>query len=434
MLIGYARVSKADGTQILDLQRDALTDAGVDEERIYEDRASGRHDHRPGLEPCLKALQPGNTFVVWKLDRLGRNLKHLVTTVEELHDRGVGLRVLAGAGAEIDTTTANGRLVLGIFAALAEFERELIAERTRAGLAAARARGRLGGRPRKMDVAMLRMAMRTMADRETNAHDLAKRFGMTTMTLYMYVNGEGTRPEAARRGPGRMSQDDDIPAEALLDLLRRQLDGLPPRHAARRAHVESTANLFGVSRATLYRGLAGQLQPRGLRRADRGQPRKMARGELERYCEIVAALKLRTSNLKGRRLSTARCIELLERHGVETPQGPVQAPGGLLHRATVNRYVRMTRAPAAARFEARTPNALWQFDISPSDLKEIEQPVWIDPDRKGLPVPMLFSVINDRSGGAYHRSTAVFMARQHCTRQNYTGLSRRRALGDVSTF
>ena len=135
-----------------------------------------------------------------------------------------------------------------------------------------------------------------------------------------------------------MSQDSGIPAEALLDL-RRRLDGLPPRHAARRALVESTADLFGVSRATLYRALAGQLQPRGLRRADRGQPRKMARGELERYCEIVAALKLRTSNLKGRRLSTSRCIELLETHGVETPQGLVRAPEGLLHRATVNRYL-----------------------------------------------------------------------------------------------
>ena len=116
MLIGYARVSKADGSQLLDLQRDAL--------------------------------------IVWKLDRLGRDLKHLVKTVDELRECGVGLRVLAGAGAEIDTTTANGRLVFGIFAALAEFERELIAERTRAGLAAARARGRMGGRPRKMDCAM----------------------------------------------------------------------------------------------------------------------------------------------------------------------------------------------------------------------------------------------------------------------------------------
>ena len=212
-----------------------------------------------------------------------------------------------------------------------------------------------------------------------------------------------------------MSQDGGIPAEALLDLRRRR-DQLPPRHATRRALVESAAGLFGVSRATLYRALAGQLQPRGLRRADRGEPRKISRRELERYCELVAALKLRTSNLKGRRLSTSRCIELLETHGVETPQGLVQAPGGLLHRATVNRYLqlwgydhaRMTRAPAAVRFEARTANALWQFDISPSDLKVIEQPTWIDPDRKGLPVPMLFSVVDDRSGAAYQEYRCVY--------------------------
>ena len=100
--------------------------------------------------------------------------------------------MLAGTGTEIDTTTANGRLVFGIFAALAEFERELISERTRAGLAAARARGRLGGRPRKMDAAMLRMAMHAMADRNTNVHDLAKRLGITTTTLYLYVNGNCT--------------------------------------------------------------------------------------------------------------------------------------------------------------------------------------------------------------------------------------------------
>ena len=192
LMIGYARVSKTDGTQLLDLQHDALLEAGVDKDRIYEDRASGRHDHRPGLEACLKALQPGNALVVWKLDRLGRNLKDLVTTVEKLQGHDVGLRVLAGAGAEIDTTTANGRLVFAIFAALAEFERELIAERTRAGLAAARARGRLGGRPRKMDVETLRLAMHAMADRETIAQDLAKRLGMTTTTLYMYLNGDGT--------------------------------------------------------------------------------------------------------------------------------------------------------------------------------------------------------------------------------------------------
>ena len=199
MLIGYARVSKADGSQLLDLQRDALIRAGVEADRIYEDRASGRKDHRPGLDSCLKAQQPGNTLVVWKLDRLGRDLKHLVNTVDELRGREIGFRVLAGAGAEIDTTTANGRLVFGIFASLAEFERELIAERTRAGLAAARARGRLGGRPRKMDRAMLRMAMNAMASRETNAQDLARRLGITTTTLYMYVNGDGTPKEPGQK-------------------------------------------------------------------------------------------------------------------------------------------------------------------------------------------------------------------------------------------
>jgi DNA invertase Pin-like site-specific DNA recombinase len=148
MLIGYIRVSKSDGTQLLDLQKDALQAAGVATDRIYEDLASGRKDDRPGLVACLKALQPGNTLVIWKLDRLGRDLKHLVNIVDNLSQRGIGLKVLAGAGAQIDTKTANGKLVFGIFAALAEFEAELIRERTPAGLAAVRARGRMAGRGR----------------------------------------------------------------------------------------------------------------------------------------------------------------------------------------------------------------------------------------------------------------------------------------------
>jgi len=177
MLVGYIRVSKSDGSQTLEPQRDALLVAGVEENRIYEDLASGRKDDRPGLNACLKALQPGNTLVVWKLDRLGRDLKHLVTIIDELRNRNVGLKVLAGAGAQIDTTTPNGRLFFGIFAALAEFERELIAERTRAGLAAARARGRKGGRPRKMDRPTLMMAMSALSDPKANASDVAKSFG-----------------------------------------------------------------------------------------------------------------------------------------------------------------------------------------------------------------------------------------------------------------
>lgn len=192
MLIGYIRVSKSDGSQVLDLQQDALRDAGVDTDRIYQDLASGRQDDRPGLRACLKALQPGNTLVVWTLDRLGRDLKHLINTVDDLNKRDVGFKVLAGAGAQIDTTSANGRLIFGIFAALAEFETELIRERTKAGLAAARARGRLGGRPRKMTVETLKMAMAAMSDPTSNSSEIAKRLGITTTTLYYYVNGDGS--------------------------------------------------------------------------------------------------------------------------------------------------------------------------------------------------------------------------------------------------
>jgi DNA invertase Pin-like site-specific DNA recombinase len=166
--------------------------AGVESDQIYEDLASGRKDDRPGLNACLKALQPGNTLVVWKLDRLGRDLTHLVKTLDDLRTRNIGLKVLAGAGAQIDTTTSNGRLFFGIFAVLAEFERELIVERTQAGLAAARARGRKGGRPRKMDRSTLKMAMTALADTNSNATDVAKRLGITTTTLYMYVNGDGS--------------------------------------------------------------------------------------------------------------------------------------------------------------------------------------------------------------------------------------------------
>ena len=212
-----------------------------------------------------------------------------------------------------------------------------------------------------------------------------------------------------------MNTGGGIPAEALLDL-RRRLDTLPPRDPGRRALVDGMAGLYDVSRATVYRSLAGQLHPKGLRRSDRGEPRKMRRSELERYCEIIAALKVRTSNRKRRRLSTRRCIELLEEHGIETPDGLIHAPAGLLTTPTVNRYLRlwgcdharMTRAPAATRFEARTSNQMWQFDISPSDLKEIPQPAWIDPDRKGRPVPMLFSVVDDRSGAAWQEYRCVY--------------------------
>ena len=199
MRLGYMRVSRADGSQVLDLQKDALLAAGVGPEHLYQDLASGKRDDRPGLAACLKALRKGDVLVAWKLDRLGRDLRHLVNLVHELTERGVGLRILTGHGAVIDTTTASGKLVFGIFAALAEFERELIVERTKAGLAAARARGRHGGRPYKMTAAKLRLAQAAMADQETNVGDLCREPGITRQTLYRHVGPTGELREDGRK-------------------------------------------------------------------------------------------------------------------------------------------------------------------------------------------------------------------------------------------
>jgi len=199
MLIGYVRVSKGDGSQLLDLQIDALISAGVSPERIYQDLASGRHDDRPGLRECLKALREGDILVIWKLDRLGRSLRHLINLVDGLIKQKIGFKVLTGQGAQIDVTTPNGKMIFGIFATLAEFERELISERTRAGLAAARARGRKGGRKRKMDASTIKMAMAAMADQKTPAFEIAKRLGITTTTLYSYINGDGSLKESGKK-------------------------------------------------------------------------------------------------------------------------------------------------------------------------------------------------------------------------------------------
>jgi hypothetical protein len=205
-----------------------------------------------------------------------------------------------------------------------------------------------------------------------------------------------------------------IVAEALVNL-RRRLDALPPRHPDRAAMLMAAAELYGVSRATLYRALRQHLRPKSVRRADRGQPRKLSLPELERYCEIIAALKLRTTNRKGRHLSTARAIELMEEHGVETPDGLVKLAPGTLTRPTADRYLRawgfdyrhLTREPPAVRFQAERANDLWQFDMSPSDLKQVRQPLWIEPGR-GNPTLMLFSVVDDRSGAAYQEYRCVY--------------------------
>ena len=197
--------------------------------------------------------------------------------------------------------------------------------------------------------------------------------------------------------------------------LKARLAGLPARSAARRDEVGRTADLFNVSPSTVYRSLKALHQPKGLKRADRGRPRVIPEQDLARYCEIIAALKIRTGNRKGRHLSTSRAIELLEEHGVQTPGGHVQPLPGLLKRSTVNRWLkdwgfdhpRMTGATPATRFEARHSNACWQFDISPSDLKHIAQPTWVDPGR-GQPTMQLYSVVDDRSGTSYQECRCVY--------------------------
>lgn len=206
-----------------------------------------------------------------------------------------------------------------------------------------------------------------------------------------------------------------VPIEALATL-RRRLAALPARHPQRGPLLSSTAELYAVSRATLYRLLRGERRPRDTQRGDRGIPRVMPAAEIERWCEIIAAMKVRTTNRKGRHLSTVRILQLLVEHGVETPDGLQKLAPGRLTASTINRHMRrlgydrdrMTRQPPAVRFQAERSNALWHFDMSPSDLKHLKVPPWIDADRPGAPTLMLFSVVDDRSGAAYQECRCVY--------------------------
>lgn len=189
--IGYARVSTDD--QHLDLQRDALTKAGCSV--IYEEAASGKSTVRPELEQCRKALREGDTLVVWRLDRLGRSLPDLVQIVAELEQRGVGFESLTE---KIETDSAAGRLVFHVFAALSEFERNLIRERTQAGLAAARARGRAGGRKPKLDDQQVREIKALLRDPEIQVADVARRYGVSRTTLYKHVGAVVPKVEKQR--------------------------------------------------------------------------------------------------------------------------------------------------------------------------------------------------------------------------------------------
>ncbi|MBJ7509720.1 recombinase family protein [Brevundimonas sp.] len=182
MLVGYARVSTQD--QDATLQRVALQHAGCT--RIFEETASGAQRDRPELEAALSYMREGDTLVVWKLDRLARSVRQLIETVEDLEMRGVGFRSLTE---NIDTTSPGGKLVFHLFAALAEFERGLIRERTMAGLASARARGRTGGRPRSLGERDLIALKALLADDQITVSEIAKRIGVSPATIYRYIPG-----------------------------------------------------------------------------------------------------------------------------------------------------------------------------------------------------------------------------------------------------
>jgi DNA invertase Pin-like site-specific DNA recombinase len=184
MLIGYARVSTDD--QTLDLQLDALKAVGCPPSRIYTDTASGAKTARPGLAKALEILREGDTLVVWRLDRLGRTLPHLLQLVEELKSRQIGFKSLTES---IDTTTPSGELVFHIFGALAQFERNLIRERTMAGLKAARARGRKGGGRFKLDEKQIAHAKALYADKTNTIQDICKTLRISRATLWRYLNG-----------------------------------------------------------------------------------------------------------------------------------------------------------------------------------------------------------------------------------------------------
>lgn len=184
MLIGYARVSTDD--QHLDLQRDALEKVGC--EKVYTDQQSGASTERLGLNGILEMARPGDTLVVWRLDRLSRSLKHLIHLVETLDHQGIGLRSLQE---NIDTTTSGGRLVFHLFGALAEFERNLIRERTQAGLSAARARGRQGGRPKLLDPKKRELVLRLYQERQHSIAEICRIMGISKSTLYNYLAEHG---------------------------------------------------------------------------------------------------------------------------------------------------------------------------------------------------------------------------------------------------
>ncbi len=200
-----------------------------------------------------------------------------------------------------------------------------------------------------------------------------------------------------------------IAQEVLIDLHRR-IENLPARDAARREIIKQASDLYGVSESTLYRQLSQVKKPKSVQRSDANRPRNIPEDKMMQYCEIIAALKIRTTNKNGRHISTVTALDVLESTGVDSEYGFIKLPKGLLNKATVNRYLalygldksNLIKHAPAVRFQAKHSNECWQFDLSPSDLKSVDEPIWYDKS-KGLPILMLYSIVDDRSGVCYQQ-------------------------------
>jgi hypothetical protein len=206
-----------------------------------------------------------------------------------------------------------------------------------------------------------------------------------------------------------------IPSDRLIEL-KKSLDLLPKRSAERKALVKEFGELYDVSPSSVYRAIRRRWKPKGLRRSDAGISRVLPTTEMEKYCQIIAAMKIRTRNKKGHHLPTTEAIRLIEEFGIKTRQGLVQAPKGSLKKTTINRHLKrwgydlrsLDIEPVAVRFQAKHSNECWQFDLSPSDLKDLpEWPEWFD-KKHGRPSLMLYSVVDDRSGVACQKYSAVY--------------------------
>ena len=333
-----------------------------------------------------------------EVSRMARSTLQILEMLECSLARGISVHIAKQA--MVFDESLPSRIAATVMGLAAEIERELISLRTTEALAKKKAEGEaVRGRPKGRLSQTLKLDAKEAEIRDYLAKgisklSIAKLVECSPTTLYDWLErrqlrvkktlGKPEAQKAERKGMAKRR----IPSEALIELNQR-LGHWPSRSAERRELVRETAQLYGVSEYTIYRALRERTALGSTKRADSGQPRVMPRVTLERYCEVIAALKIRTTNKKSRHLSTVSAIRLLEEEGIHTPDGFIRAPKDLLRKTTVNRYLqqwgydreRLSRQPPVVHFQAEHSNDCWHFDLSTSDLKHVKTPAWIEPGR-----------------------------------------------------